>query len=50
LGELERRGLDTLDELLGPGRSPVEVPLLATEPNDLTSLRALAADLSTRLG
>jgi len=49
LGELERRGLESLEALLGPGRSPVAVPLLAREPNDLASIRALAADLTARL-
>jgi anion-transporting ArsA/GET3 family ATPase len=49
LGELDWQGLESLGSLLGPGRAPVAVPLLASEPNDLASLRSLAQELERRL-
>jgi anion-transporting ArsA/GET3 family ATPase len=49
LGELDQRGLESLASLLGPARSPVAVPLLPREPNDLSSLRSLAQELERRL-
>jgi len=49
LGERDRRGLNLLLDLLGPGQPLVEVPLLPREPTDLASLSRLADLLGRRL-
>ena len=45
LGERDRRGVNSLRELLGPERPLIELPLREREPVDLASLREVASEL-----
>ncbi len=49
LGRRDRRGLDELGTLLGPGRRPAGLPLMPRPPVDLAGLEALRRELVRRL-
>lgn len=49
LGSRDRRGVESLRELLGTSHQVAEVPLVPDEPTDLPSLKALGAELMSRL-
>jgi len=49
LGERDRRGLDALGRLLGPGDPSVNLPLLPETPTGLSALEALGRLLLERL-